>query len=724
VNKIGPAALRYVRAGFALVPLEGKRPIGKGWYLRDRLVTTEEKARAGFGGEAPPNIGVHLAASGIAELDVDDEPLTRKVLTAAGLDLDRLAASGWAIRGRGLRIMFSAGKLALPFHRLTIPDPTPESPRGRRVVFELRATADNIQSVLPPSIHPDTGKPYAALRPFPGKLPPVPGDLATFWAGFPEALPGMLDLLGVKAKDREPTNTRGLAFPSPCRALFNAEFTVEEILERNGFEQHGTRWRHPDDAGNDGCAPVPKCEELWKCFDLSNPLAAGSGLFDPWTAYVILEHGGNRHAAEAALPGGMAQRAYDTVFSRITPRERAEMEKRREARKERETDGWVDAFASAMVTAGAVLDVKPPEYIVRPLLPADSVTLLVAARNSGKTALAIGLALAVATGRGVGGLKTVKGRDGLAFYVAAEDATGVQRRFRAQAEALGVKSRRALDALGLYIIGGMSANLGNDEAAAGLVTLLRREAEARERAVRLVVFDTGTRNLAGGVDEDKASDVAAVFRSLAAIGAEFPGVAILVLVHPGHKDQTRMRGSSAWESNADCVAFLVATKTEATATMTPEERAGRDVMSEPMPHGAMREVTWTKMRNDALPAMHLVRFARFEANWLNLRDEDGALLTEGSALVLDDVSAVKAGPFRPVAEAEQRRGPAAQTDDRALLKLIAEVPKGTPESEMARLSGTTRATFRRARDRMKKLGLVSARGTLTLVTPKGRELLK
>jgi len=743
------AALTYIRAGFHLVPLEGKRPIGNGWYLPDRLVSDEVKARKVFGGDAPPNIGVHLAASGLAEIDVDDEAGTRKVLRAAGLDLDDLAASGWAIRGRGLRIMFAAPEgVSLPFHRLTIPDPTPDSPRRRKVIFELRASATNIQSVLPPSIHPDTGRPYTALTPFPRDLPEVPTDLLNFWDGFPEAVPDMMRVLGVVGQDRAGTETPNpghLPFHSACRELFNAEYSVEEVLERNGYERVGKRWKHEDSVGNAGVSPVPKCEGLWMCFDLSDPLAVGSGLFDAWVAYVILEHGGNRQEAEAALPNEMIQEAYGAIgFKPIPMEERKKREERRVERVKAKVTEQLNEFDRAFISLDGVLAIEPPDYIMRPLLPTSSITLMTATRNSGKTALAIGVALAVATGKKVGGLDVTKGRDGLVFYFAAEDMVGVCRRFRAQAEVMGMTGKAALKKAGVFI-GGLPASLGDAVSTEAVAWFIRRQEEAMKRPCRLIIFDTGSRNLDAAVDENKAADVANVYRSLTMLIESFEGCAVLALVHPGHAAPGRVRGSSAWEGSADTVCSLEATKTPALATLGAEEKERREKKGTPLPTGVMRTISWTKMRNDALPPLHTVRFARYTGkDWLNAYGPDGELLNEGSSILLDQVHNTEKHPFKPVAEAEKKgaterpaegkkAAPEEEGDDTSgaseagvkerdaqVLFLFARHGAAATQRDLADKMKLPWASFQRSRDRLVKMGLIRLREGKVYVTKLGK----
>ena len=68
--------------------------------------------------------------------------------------------------------------------------PTMDNPRKKEIVFELRAGP--VQDVLPPSIHPDTGRPYRweGLSIWDG-IPELPPQLLALWEGSGKVYPQM-----------------------------------------------------------------------------------------------------------------------------------------------------------------------------------------------------------------------------------------------------------------------------------------------------------------------------------------------------------------------------------------------------------------------------------------------------------------------------------------------------------------------------------------------------
>ncbi|MHB8481618.1 MAG: bifunctional DNA primase/polymerase [Nitrospiria bacterium] len=148
----------YIKTGFSLVPLNGKIPTVKDWTNLPK--TTLEQA---LGYEKRGNFGIRTGPiSGVAVLDVDpktggDESLEKLSLDLNGVPTVRTGSGGrhfyFAYPSEGLKN--SAGKLG----------------RG------LDIRAEGGQVVAPPSIHPDTGKPYVweinlndSLPPFPQKI--------------------------------------------------------------------------------------------------------------------------------------------------------------------------------------------------------------------------------------------------------------------------------------------------------------------------------------------------------------------------------------------------------------------------------------------------------------------------------------------------------------------------------------------------------------------------
>lgn len=165
----------YVRAGFALVglPRGEKAPRYASWNVNPVPLDAAD----GLEGA-----GILHVQSGTAALDIDDLGLAVPWLAERGVDLEALLASRDAVRIESGR----PGRAKL-LYRLRRALPT-QKPAGSGL--ELRcATADltkSLHDVLPPSLHPVTGKPYRwvygeALLGDWRRPPPIPATLLALW---------------------------------------------------------------------------------------------------------------------------------------------------------------------------------------------------------------------------------------------------------------------------------------------------------------------------------------------------------------------------------------------------------------------------------------------------------------------------------------------------------------------------------------------------------------
>lgn len=294
-------ATHYARLGFALVPIEpgSKGPRGWGWQKR--------------GVEAchwrlHPEMGMGLihGLSGTAALDVDHSEWAALALKAVGIDLEALEASArFRIRGRkGAKPLYLLPEgHALGRKTVAWPHPTERLENGRpRMVtlFELRSAST--QDVLPPSLHPETGRPYEWLPRMPEareELEVLPPALLGLWEGWEEAKARMKAACPWAQPEPEPER------PAPLRrwggepqqsviAAFNQAYRVEEILERNGYRRIGGRYLCPSSSTR--LAGVALLEGRAYSHHGSDPLADGH-VHDAFDVYRILEHAGDWRAA-------------------------------------------------------------------------------------------------------------------------------------------------------------------------------------------------------------------------------------------------------------------------------------------------------------------------------------------------------------------------------------------------------------------------------------------
>lgn len=414
------AALAYIGRGWKLVPIEAgsKRPYGLRWNLPENLIADENTARA-YWGDKPAgtvaahewNIGVHLGESHLASFDVDDFNRTVAALKPFKLDVADLLDQGWRIESgkpnKG-RAMFDAPE-GVTFKSLRVPREESEwrtyERNGRTFraptfinIFELRAAQENLQDVLPPSIHPDTGKPYQS-KALPKKLKPFPSALLSIWKDWPKARVKMLKALGVPEHLHELCfGTDARSFSSDYRDAFNETTPCEDILERNGYRRKGDRYQHEGSQTTAGIRPFKGHEGWFYSHNYGDPLY---GSFDAWTAYVVLEHGGDVKAAEAEF---RSERPEDAVTLREA------LTRRRDSRlsapvEDAPVEEIVDTepAMSSLDLARDITDLLSESYapcvpIIEGLLYPKGITMFYGKQKEGKSFALMQVATAVAAG--------------------------------------------------------------------------------------------------------------------------------------------------------------------------------------------------------------------------------------------------------------------------------------------------------------------------------------
>lgn len=175
--RAGPAD--YVKYGWSLcrIPLGSKGPTTPGWNIPGAEIRTEDgcKQLAGVG------VGLLHVPSRTCALDVDDMPRAIRLLDAEGIDLQALLDAPDAVQ-----IVGRAGRAKLLYAVPEAVDPALLATRKLgQGALELRCAASNgltVQDVLPPSIHPITGRPYQwAGRGDWWNPPPLPDVLLDLW---------------------------------------------------------------------------------------------------------------------------------------------------------------------------------------------------------------------------------------------------------------------------------------------------------------------------------------------------------------------------------------------------------------------------------------------------------------------------------------------------------------------------------------------------------------
>jgi len=266
-------ATHYCNMGYSLCSIRPgtKRPRGDGWGI-----TALNPAHL------PPGdgLGLNHALSNTIAIDIDHVELSRIVLAEYGLDVDQLPGNPPRLFGNPERSkvfyalppdMTTPGvrQLTIPGHQL---DQLPIKIDGKKAtVLELRASSDKqVQDVLPPTIHKDTGQPYQWTTPLPprNELPILPQPFIDILTDWPTHQANMLRILGIKpkvfTKARTEAYTASQGEPKAAQ-LFNRDNTVEAVLSRNGYIQKGRdRFLSPDsETGDPGIHIFP---DTGKCY--------------------------------------------------------------------------------------------------------------------------------------------------------------------------------------------------------------------------------------------------------------------------------------------------------------------------------------------------------------------------------------------------------------------------------------------------------------------------
>jgi len=183
--------------------------------------------------------------------------------------------------------------------------------------------------------------------------------------------------------------------------------------------------------------------------------------------------------------------------------------------------------------------ITAPDCIVAGLLEAGTLAVMFGESNSGKSTLALDIALAVARGEPWCGRAT---QHGVVLWLALESAAGLRRRVLANIKHTGQLAGLFAD------ITDPVALLQAGDAAAIIETAEAARTEAGE-SVALIVVDTLARAIAGG-DENDGGDIGVLIRHCDEI-RKATGATVLLIHHSG-KDSTRgARGHSSLRAAVD-----------------------------------------------------------------------------------------------------------------------------------------------------------------------------
>lgn len=225
-----------------MIPPGSKGPRTTGWNLHENALTAEQAARIA-------GAGLLHAYSGTCAIDFDNLDVARPFLAARGIHMDALLMATDAVHlvsGRPNRdkLIFA---LDTPLPSVKLAEYERENEQTGKLqkfhALELRCVSAeglSVQDVLPPSIHPNTGKPYAwsygdAIMGSWRNLPKLPPELRQLWE---ESLPKQ-----VSASLQVPQAAIGadLAEIKALLADLNPDMSHDEWVDVGMIVHHETR---------------------------------------------------------------------------------------------------------------------------------------------------------------------------------------------------------------------------------------------------------------------------------------------------------------------------------------------------------------------------------------------------------------------------------------------------------------------------------------------------
>lgn len=343
----------------------------------------------------------------------------------------------------------------------------------------------------------------------------------------------------------------------------NGRIVVNENGQKSADEIRWDRWKDhevrvvvldADDHDEDALAiPAEVSAAMEHNLDLTIHLGAGGyGLEGEWTGTLrAWPEGGTlfrlRTAAEARERRALVAKRTATAAH---AHHAAEQAKRSGA----VSPGLRSVGQSSGVTVAALI----PHHLVT-----NSHAELIAPETTGKTGVAVDLALSIATGTPWAGQSVTRGR---VVYMVGE---GGGEAFDARVDAWLTWHGLGRDAIdGWFVVADPSAPIGGSDWA----TLAADVAAVRPA---LVVIDTRTAHLLPGADENATSVATAALGALAELRRNCGGATTLVLHHPGAKGTTG-RGNTSWSNAAD-TRFLATRKGDQITLTEDKQRhfAGR-----------------------------------------------------------------------------------------------------------------------------------------------------
>jgi len=230
---------------------------------------------------------------------------------------------------------------------------------------------------------------------------------------------------------------------------------------------------------------------------------------------------------------------------------------------------------------------KATTWLVKHVIPAESIGVMFGGSGTFKSFIAIDLALHVAHGLDWLGRKTRKGR---VLIVAAEGGSGLWRRIVAWHRDHRINWQH----VDLWVLP-VAVDLRND------AVRVTEAAAALDVRPDLVIVDTLSQTFAG--EENSAAEISGYLRELGTWFRAAWQASVLVVHHTGHQATERPRGSSAIRSNVDFMLGVYRDEKEMLATVECVKQKDGELF-EPMTFGL--KVIELKPDEDGDPITSLV----------------------------------------------------------------------------------------------------------------------
>ena len=215
--------------------------------------------------------------------------------------------------------------------------------------------------------------------------------------------------------------------------------------------------------------------------------------------------------------------------------------------------------AELITTAQLLERLGPTEWLVKCLVEKNSLIQFYGAPKTGKSFIAIDLALSVASGTAFQGLATKKG---VVAFIAGEGHSGLARRVAVWAKENGV----SVEDLPI-VWSRRSQNIPDTVALTILEQEIAEVCSEHDMPLVLIVIDTLNRNFGGG-DENSSQDMTKFVFSLDRLRQPHEATC-LVVHHTGHHATDRGRGSSVFFGAVDA-SYKVERKTGDRIALVPE----------------------------------------------------------------------------------------------------------------------------------------------------------